>query len=79
MADVLSARGLDIGYDGDVVVSGVNFELPAGQAIALIGTNGSGKTTLLKTVVCLLPAIRGQLEVFGSSPGANPARRPGAT
>jgi len=75
MADrVLFARDLDIGYDGDVVVSGVSFELVPGQAIALIGTNGSGKTTLLKTVVGLLPAVRGQIDVFGSSPGASPGR-----
>ena len=70
-ADV-TARNLDIGYEGKSVVAGINFELKEGQAIALIGTNGSGKSTLLKTIVGLLPPIGGEIKVFGSDPGKNP-------
>jgi ABC-type Mn2+/Zn2+ transport system ATPase subunit len=56
------------------VVSGIDFSLPPGQAIALIGTNGSGKSTLLKTIVGLLPPLGGEVNVFGQPPGTN-ARR----
>lgn len=67
----VSARGLNIGYARETVVPNINFELPQGEAFALIGTNGSGKSTLLKTIVGLLPVISGQLSIFGEPPGHN--------
>ena len=73
-ADILKARGLDIGFQERVVVSGIDFSLSAGQAMALIGTNGSGKSTLLKTIVGLIPPLRGKIQIFGNQPGNN-ARR----
>ena len=68
------ARRLSIGYDSEVIVPDVDFEVVRGQAIGLIGTNGSGKSTLLRTIVGLLPPIKGDLSVFGMPPGSN-ARR----
>jgi ABC-type Mn2+/Zn2+ transport system ATPase subunit len=70
----VSASHLDIGYPTETIVADVNFSLPAGQALALIGTNGSGKSTLLKTVVGLLPPLKGELAVFGKRPGASAPR-----
>jgi ABC-type Mn2+/Zn2+ transport system ATPase subunit len=66
------AHDLDIGYQGEVIVPDVNFELTCGQSLALVGINGSGKTTLLKTIVGLLPPIRGEIHVLGNPPGKNP-------
>jgi ABC-type Mn2+/Zn2+ transport system ATPase subunit len=68
------AANLTVGYPGEAIVEGINFTLPRGQAMALIGTNGSGKSTLLKTTVGLLPPLSGELSVFGGKPGGN-ARR----
>lgn len=70
----LRAKNLDIGYQNDIVVRDINFELEKGQAMALIGTNGSGKSTLLKTIVGLIPPIKGKLSVFGLPPGSNHKR-----
>jgi ABC-type Mn2+/Zn2+ transport system ATPase subunit len=66
------AHNLDIGYQGEVIVPDVNFELTCGQSLALVGINGSGKTTLLKTIVGLLPPIKGEIRVLGNLPGRNP-------
>lgn len=66
------AHDLDIGYQGQVIVPQVNFELTCGQSLALVGINGSGKTTLLKTIVGLLPPIKGEITVLGNPPGKNP-------
>ncbi len=68
------ARQLDIGYDGEVIVPGIAFELGARQSLALIGMNGSGKSTLLKTMVGLLPPLGGEIKVFGGRPGTSPRR-----
>lgn len=62
---VVSARGLNIGYKAEVIVPNINFDLYPRQSLALIGTNGSGKSTLLKTLVGLLPALKGELTVLG--------------
>lgn len=68
------AKSLNVGYANEVIVADISFELPPGEAFALIGTNGSGKSTLLKTIVGLLPSMGGQLSVFGMPPGNNHAR-----
>jgi len=68
------ARNLNIGYNNEVVVHDINFDLTPGEAFALIGTNGSGKSTLLKTIVALLAPMGGQLSVFGQPPGNNHRR-----
>jgi ABC-type Mn2+/Zn2+ transport system ATPase subunit len=67
----VQANGLTVGYDGEAVVDGINFTLPQGQAMALIGTNGSGKSTILKTAVGLLPPLSGELSVLGTHPGGS--------
>jgi ABC-type Mn2+/Zn2+ transport system ATPase subunit len=68
-ANYIEAGHLDIGYQNEVVVPDISFELKQGQAMAVIGTNGSGKSTLLKTVVGLLPPLGGRVSVFGKPPG----------
>src|SRR5665647_25109 len=72
LAACVIARNLDIGYQDEVVVPDVSFDLTCGESLALVGTNGSGKTTLLKTIVGLLPPIKGEIRVLGNPPGKNP-------
>ena len=38
---------------------GLNFDLSAGQSLAVLGKNGSGKSTLLKLIASLLPPSEG--------------------
>jgi ABC-type Mn2+/Zn2+ transport system ATPase subunit len=70
----VSATGLSVGYGALVVVDGIDLTVEPGDVVALVGTNGSGKSTLLKTIVGLLPPMRGDLAVLGSAPGASPAK-----
>jgi ABC-type Mn2+/Zn2+ transport system ATPase subunit len=65
---VIAASTLSIGYKGETVVSSLDFTLERRQSLALIGTNGSGKSTLLKTLVGLIPPVRGSLKIFGEAP-----------
>jgi ABC-type Mn2+/Zn2+ transport system ATPase subunit len=68
----VTASGLDIGYQSERIVQHLNFTVEKGQSLALVGVNGSGKSTLLKTIVGLLPPIKGDLHVLGNSPGQSP-------
>ena len=57
-------------YDRIAAVSGVSFELGAGEMVALIGHNGAGKTTLMKLMLGLLHPTKGSIEVLSENPAA---------
>jgi ABC-type Mn2+/Zn2+ transport system ATPase subunit len=65
---ILSISDLDIGYEGKPIIQDINFNLKNGQTLAVVGVNGSGKSTLLKTIVGLLPPIKGDMCVAGNEP-----------
>jgi oligopeptide/dipeptide ABC transporter ATP-binding protein len=46
-------------------VDGVDFDLPAGETLALVGESGCGKSTVAKSVVRLLRPTRGRIEFDG--------------
>jgi len=64
---VVSARGLTKRYGKQVALNGVDFDIPAGRIVGLIGPNGSGKTTTLKAALGLIP-FEGSLTVLGHDP-----------
>ena len=67
MSAVVRARGLSKRYGNQVAVDNINFEIPAGRIVGLIGPNGSGKTTTLKAMLGLAP-FDGELTVLGLDP-----------
>ncbi len=62
----LIAENLSVGYDGKAVLRDLNFEIPAGDYLCIIGENGSGKSTLMKTLLGLLPPVSGEIRTDGS-------------
>lgn len=67
MKTVLSAHNLAIGYSskkGDTVISeGINFEIPKGELVGIIGKNGIGKSTLLRTISGIQPKLNGEIQL----------------
>ena len=63
---LLSCRGVDASYGGVQVLFGVDFDLRAGEMVALLGTNGAGKSTFLKTITGLLDPVGGVIVFSGS-------------
>ncbi|AUB82357.1 ABC transporter ATP-binding protein [Candidatus Thiodictyon syntrophicum] len=67
----LETRGLSMVYGtGDTAVralDGVDFQVAAGQVMALMGPSGSGKTTLLMILGCLLHPTAGSVRVEGQA------------
>ena len=39
-----------VSYGANTILTNINFEINAGQKIAVVGRNGCGKTTLLRPV-----------------------------
>lgn len=65
-ANDLVVRGLRKGYEGGVpVLDGIEFAIPSGQSVALIGANGAGKSTLLRCCMHLIQPDQGQVHLLG--------------
>jgi cobalt/nickel transport system ATP-binding protein len=62
---IVDVRGLRYRYpDGTVALDGVDFQLRAGECVAVLGANGSGKTTFVRHLNGLLRG-EGSVEVCG--------------
>lgn len=59
------ATNLALGYDGEPVMSALEFELEAGQLVALLAPNAGGKTTLLRALAGELEPLEGELITEG--------------
>jgi len=62
---ILKVRGLTVIYNGEAALDEVTFSVQDGERIAIIGPNGAGKSTLMKTIMGLLQAQAGTIEVGG--------------
>jgi branched-chain amino acid transport system ATP-binding protein len=51
----LTVQGLTVHYGGVCAVKDLSFEVPAGDAVGIIGANGAGKTSTLKALMGLIP------------------------
>ena len=47
------------------ILQGLTFTVAPGRVTVLLGRNGAGKTTTLRSVLGLVPAMRGRIELFG--------------
>lgn len=65
-ADVLDVGSLSVVLGGIPVLRGIDLNVRAGEFVALLGANGSGKSTLVKAALGLLPAERGEVDLFGA-------------
>ncbi|WBU53944.1 ABC transporter ATP-binding protein [Paracoccus sp. SCSIO 75233] len=75
---LFSLQNLSVDVPGRRLLDGITLDLPAGQAIALIGHNGSGKSTLLKVLarqIAASGAVRFEGRALADWPARDYARR----
>lgn len=66
MEPLLRVRNLDVSYGSHPVLHDVNLDVYPGEFVGLLGANGAGKTTLIRTILGLVRARRGDIEVEGA-------------
>ena len=62
----LQIEGLHVHYGSSHVLHGATLEVPAGATTAIVGRNGVGKTTLINTIMGLVPASQGVINLNGT-------------
>ena len=50
---LITCKDASFAYEGDIVVSGLNFTVNSGDYLCIVGENGSGKSTLIKGLLRL--------------------------
>jgi len=62
---LIQARNVHYHMGATPILTGVDFDLGAGEFVGLIGANGAGKSTLLKVIGGLWQASSGQIDLLG--------------
>ena len=60
---VIKAIGVSKGYDDKLLYENLDFDLPAGGIIGVIGANGAGKTTLFNMITGKLNPDKGEFQL----------------
>lgn len=60
---VVSAAHADLGYGPRPAVRGLEFQIPTGVRVGVLGPNGGGKTTLFRALAGEITPLSGRLDV----------------
>jgi len=58
---MISLENISIGFQEKVLFDNLNWRIPRGSRIGLVGNNGTGKTTLFRTIVGLVQPDKGNI------------------
>ena len=64
-AAAIQVRGLRKAFGKQVVLDGIDLDVPEGTVFALLGPNGAGKTTAIHILSTLISADAGEVRVGG--------------
>ncbi len=71
----LSITGLDVSIQTIPILRGVDFQVPEGAMVGLIGRNGAGKTTLMRSIMGLIAPDAGSITIDGQDMTRAPGHR----
>ena len=72
--DAVAAFDLTKEYEGRTALTGLNLQVPQGEAFACVGERACGKTTLIRLLCGLARPTSGECTVLGLSPAHEPQR-----
>lgn len=65
MKDVITVRGLTMGFGDRTIMENLDFDVRAGEVFVILGGSGSGKSTLLKHLIGLYRPLAGRISIAG--------------
>lgn len=69
MEELLICKNVNKNYGNKKVLKNINFSIPRGKIIGLLGKNGTGKSTLIKLINDLLTLDSGEILINGKKIG----------
>ena len=66
---IIEVNGLTKSYGKHLVLDDLNFEVPKGKIVGLLGPNGCGKTTFMKILTGIIHDYKGEVLIDGHKPG----------
>lgn len=60
---LITCQNASFGYDGNLAVSGLQFEVHEKNYLCVVGENGSGKSTLIKGILGLKKPMSGSVQL----------------
>lgn len=65
---ILEVNKLSVSRSGKSIIEDVCLTINEGEFVGLVGPNGGGKTTFLLTILGILKARKGSIEMYGQKP-----------
>ena len=62
---IIQVKDLIAGYDEDIILNRISFDVYEGEIFVVLGGSGCGKSTLLKHLIGLIPPKSGQILIDG--------------
>ena len=69
--ELLECKNLSKYFDDKPILQDINFKIPRGKLVGLLGKNGAGKSTLIKLINDLLTPTSGEVLINGEKPGVS--------
>ena len=60
---LITCENATLGYDGEEVLTDINFSVNSGDYLCILGENGAGKSTLIKGLTKLISPMKGSIEL----------------
>jgi phospholipid/cholesterol/gamma-HCH transport system ATP-binding protein len=62
---IIRVRDIAVQFGKTKVLDGLDLEVRRGEILGFVGPSGAGKSVLTRTIIGLVPKLRGSIEVFG--------------
>jgi urea transport system ATP-binding protein len=72
---MFEVKGLSAAYGQSEVLHGIDLSVNRGEIVAMVGRNGMGKSTLMKSLIGVMPAKAGEINIDGANVTALPSHQ----
>ncbi len=65
---IIDVKNVSFGYNGDISLDNISFNVKERDFVGIIGPNGGGKTTLMKLLLGIHDPSEGEIKIFDKRP-----------